>query len=256
VFQTHYAWDVLQFNLSPLVAEQPAFFASPEVRQAVALCTDRQALVEQLSGGQMQVADLYVPPVHPLYNPDATQYAFDPQAASDLLTQAGWLDTDNNPSTPRIAQGVEGVVDGAPFAVQYLVAEEAERQAAAKMLQADLQGCGIQAEIISQPAEEYLAPGPDGAVFGRKYDLAQFAWMAAVEPPCSLYLTSEIPGPYPDYPKGWGESTLAVTATRIANCWMLFTRCMTCRNMLKSMRRHRASLLKTCLPCRSIGITG
>ena len=204
VLQTHYAWDVLQFNLSPFVAEQPAFFASPEVRQAVALCTDRQALVEQLAGGRMQVADLYVPPVHPLYNPDATQYAFDPQAASDLLTQAGWLDTDNNPSTPRVAQGVEGVVDGAPFAVQYLVAEEAERQAAAKMLQADLQGCGIQAEIISQPAEEYLAPGPDGTVFGRQYDLAQFAWMAAVEPPCSLYLTSEIPGPYPDYPKGWG----------------------------------------------------
>jgi ABC-type transport system substrate-binding protein len=41
-------------------------------------------------------------------------------------------------------------------------------------------------------------------VFGRQFDLAQFAWMAAVEPPCYLYLTHEIPGPYPTYPKGWG----------------------------------------------------
>ena len=64
--------------------------------------------------------------------------------------------------------------------------------------------CGIQLEILSQPAEQYLAAGPDGPVFGRQFDLAQFAWMTAVEPPCSLYLTNEIPGPYPDYPKGWG----------------------------------------------------
>ncbi len=28
--------------------------------------------------------------------------------------------------------------------------------------------------------------------------------MTAVEPPCSLYLTNEIPGPYPDYAIGWG----------------------------------------------------
>jgi peptide/nickel transport system substrate-binding protein len=203
-FQSNNAWDLLQFNLNPLSAERPAFFASREVRQAVAMCVDRQALVEQLSAGQMQVADLYVPPGHPLYNLQAVQYHFDPQAASDLLAEAGWLDTDNDPSTPRIAQGVQGIADGTLFTVQYLVADDAERQSAAKMVQVDLQGCGIQVEIISQPVEEYLAPGPDGPVFGRQFDLAQFAWMAAVEPPCSLYLTNEIPGPYPDYPKGWG----------------------------------------------------
>ena len=28
--------------------------------------------------------------------------------------------------------------------------------------------------------------------------------MTALEPPCYLYLTNEIPGPYPEYPKGWG----------------------------------------------------
>lgn len=213
LFQANYAWDVLEFDLSPMEANHPAIFASREVRQAVAMCINRQALVDQLSGGQMQVADLYVPPAHPLYNPDAKHYTFDPHAASDLLTQSGWLDTDNDPSTPRIAQGVGGVTDGTPFVVQYLVSNEEERQAAAQMVQTDLQGCGIQVEILSQPAEEYLAAGPDGPVFGRQFDLAQFAWMTAVEPPCSLYLTNEIPGPYPDYPKGWG----GVNATGYSN---------------------------------------
>jgi peptide/nickel transport system substrate-binding protein len=41
-------------------------------------------------------------------------------------------------------------------------------------------------------------------VFGRRFELAQYAWMVTLEPPCSLYLSSEIPGPYPDAPKGWG----------------------------------------------------
>jgi len=204
VFQANYAWDVLEFDLSPLTAERPAFFANREVRQALAMCIDRQALVDRLSGGQMQVADLYVPPSHPLYNPEAKHYPFDPQAASDLLTASGWLDTDDDPATPRIAQGIEGVADGTLFTVQYLVSDEAERQAAAQMIQADLQECGIQVELLSQSTEVYLAAGPDGPVFGRQFDLAQFAWMTAIEPPCSLYLTNEIPGTYPDHLKGWG----------------------------------------------------
>lgn len=203
-FQTAFAWDVLVFDLNPLEADRTAFFAQREVRQAVAMCIDRQALVNRLSGGHMLVADLYVPPEHPLYNPEATHYAFDPRAASDLLTSSGWLDADNDPTTPRTAQGVVGVADGTTFIVQYLVSDDAERQAAAQMVQENLQQCGIQAEIVTQSAEEYLAAGPDGPVFGRQFDLAEFAWMTAVEPPCSLYLTNEIPGPYPDYPKGWG----------------------------------------------------
>jgi peptide/nickel transport system substrate-binding protein len=202
--QSGYAWEVLEFNLSPLSADRPAYFASRDVRQAVAMCIDRQALVDRISAGQMQVADLYVPGEHPLYNSQAKQYALDVQAASELLAASGWLDSDNDPSTPRIAQGVGNVPDGTPFAVQYLVSGEEERQAVAQMIQANLKQCGIQVEAIIQPVEDYLAAGPGGPVFGRQFDLAQFAWMNAVEPPCSLYLTSEIPGPYPDFPKGWG----------------------------------------------------
>jgi len=52
--------------------------------------------------------------------------------------------------------------------------------------------------------QEYLSAGPEGLVFGRQFDLAQFAWPASQEPPCSLYTSAEIPGPYPDYPQGWG----------------------------------------------------
>ena len=56
--QTAFAWDVLEFDLGRLDPDRPAFFASREVRQAVAMCIDRQALVDRLSGGQMLVAEI------------------------------------------------------------------------------------------------------------------------------------------------------------------------------------------------------
>jgi peptide/nickel transport system substrate-binding protein len=204
-FQSATAWDVLEFDVAPLAEDRMPFFANRAVRQAVAMCINRQALVDQLSGGQMQPASLYVPPSHPLYNAQAKQYSYDPQAAAELLTSSGWLDADNNPTTPRLAQGVEGIADGTPFMVQYLFSNDADSRSAAEIIQADLKQCGMQVELNPQPVEVYLAAGPGGPVFGRQFDLAQFAWMSsASEPPCSLYLTSEIPAEYPTSPKGWG----------------------------------------------------
>ncbi|MFZ2095037.1 MAG: peptide ABC transporter substrate-binding protein [Anaerolineales bacterium] len=203
-FQPAFAWDLIEFNITPLSADRPSFFASKEVRQAVAMCIDRQSLVNHLSAGHMQVADLYVPSEHPYYNPEAVHYSFDPQAASDLLSASGWLDVDNDSSTPRVSQGVEAIADGTAFSVQFLTSDDAEHQMAAQMIQSDLSQCGIQLNIEALPAQQFLASGPDGPVFGRQFDLAQYAWMTSIEPPCSLFLNNEIPGPYPDYPKGWG----------------------------------------------------
>jgi peptide/nickel transport system substrate-binding protein len=204
VYQQAFAWDLIEFDVTPYSADYPAFFASKEVRQAVAMCIDREALVDQVSSGHMQVADLYIPPEHPLYNPDAKQYSFDPQAASALLVNAGWVDVDNDPSTPRIAKAVQGIADGTAFNITYLTSDDPEHQTAAQLIQANLSQCGIQINIDTMPAQELLASGPEGLVFGRQFDLAQYAWMTSIEPPCSLFLSTEIPGPYPEYPKGWG----------------------------------------------------
>jgi peptide/nickel transport system substrate-binding protein len=44
------------------------------------------------------------------------------------------------------------------------------------------------------PAELY-APGPEGIVFGRKFDLAQYAWGSGTQPPCRFYESSQMPSP-------------------------------------------------------------
>jgi peptide/nickel transport system substrate-binding protein len=148
--------------------------------------------------------DSYVPPDQPLYNPDVNPNSFDPKKASDLLTAAGWLDSDNDPATPRVSSGVAGIPDGAQFEFTYLVSDDAQEQKTAQLVVASLAQCGLKADIATKTWEELLASGPDGPVFGRNFDLAQFAWTTSLEPACDLYLSDEIPGPYPEFPKGWG----------------------------------------------------
>lgn len=212
IFETGTAWEHVDFGIQPyqpvtdpaVPPANPSLFQARETRQAVAQCIDRQRLAEELFFGQTQVADSYVSPAHPLYNPEVRQYSFDPAAAAVLLDTAGWLDHDASPDTPRVAQGVLGVPDGTPFEFNYLTTGEAEKQLAAQILVESLAQCGIKMNVSQMPWEELLAAGPDGPVFGRNFDMAQFAWVTAVEPPCFLYTSAEIPGPYPEFAKGWG----------------------------------------------------
>ena len=206
-FETGTAWEHLDFGIeayNPAALTNPTLFQLPQVRQAVATCIDRERLATELFFGESQTPNTYVPPEHPLANPDVQQYAYDPQAAGNLLDSAGWLDMDQDPATPRVAQGVAGIVDGAPFVIELLTSDEAEKQTAAQIMQDSLAACGIELTVRSLPLEELYAPGPEGLVFGRAFQLAQFNWSNSYQPPCFLYLSSEIPGPYPDYARGWG----------------------------------------------------
>lgn len=198
------AWEHLDFGISSLNPSLLPLFQSKEIRQAVAMCVDRQRLVDELFAGKTSVLDSYVSPEHPLYNAQARQYRFDPQAGAALLDSLGWLDLDSDPATPRLAQGVSGVPDGTPFQFSLLTTDETEKQRAAQIIVESLAQCGLAVEISSQPWEVLYASGPEGQVFGRNFSLVQFGWTSSISPPCSLYTTQEIPGPYPQHPKGWG----------------------------------------------------
>ena len=51
----------------------------------------------------------------------------------------------------------------------------------------------IQVDVETTPPETLFAPGPEGVLFGRRFDLAQFAWRAQPDPLCDLFLSSQIP---------------------------------------------------------------
>jgi peptide/nickel transport system substrate-binding protein len=204
VVQKEIAWEQITFGITPFDSKKRSLFASKQVRQAVALCLDRSKIASEVLGDKNLVLDSYVLPDQPDYNPGIKRYESDPKKAAELLAASGWLDSDNDPATPRLSSGVAGIADGTPFEFAYLVSTDPEEQKTAGLVKESLAQCGLKANIETQAWDKLLASGPDGPVFGRSFDLAQFGWTTGLEPACNLYLSEEIPGPYPDFPKGWG----------------------------------------------------
>lgn len=61
----------------------------PNVRMALSLAIDRQAIVDNLYGGNGEVAAQFVPPAIWGHNPDIQDYGYDPDEARRLLQEAG-----------------------------------------------------------------------------------------------------------------------------------------------------------------------
>jgi peptide/nickel transport system substrate-binding protein len=187
-------WEHLDFGLAP-VAEysRQDFFGDVRVRQAVAQCIDRQTIVDEATVGLGEVTDSYLPLEHPLYAGTVlVHWDYDPGAGRARLEEVGWLDEDGD--GVRDAQGVQGVRAGTPFEVTLLTAaDDASSPQTARIVKAHLADCGIRVNIETRPEWEFLAPGPDGPLFGRRFDLAETAWQLGTVPPCGHYLSSEVP---------------------------------------------------------------
>lgn len=224
-FATGSAWEHIDFGIQPreyddgyqLGVDRPDFFSDVHMRQAFAMCMDRQALVETISFGQSILIDSYLPPQHPLYNPNVRNYDFDIEAGSRLLDEVGWVDDDNDPMTPRVAQNVTNVQDDTPLEVAYATTTSGLRPQIATIIQESLAHCGIQTNIQLYDTSEWFVDGPEGKLFGRQFDLGSYAWLVGIEPPCDLYLASKNPGPTSETwisiqdgverifgPSGWG----------------------------------------------------
>jgi peptide/nickel transport system substrate-binding protein len=206
-FVTGTTWEHADFNIQPVesIIDTGAFsgfvaagstdgpFGDVRLRQAIIQCIDRQSLVDTVLYGQSVVIDTYLPPNHPLFASDAKHWAYDTAAANALLDEIGWKDTDNDPATPRIAQGVTGVPNNTPLSFAYESTTAALRQQVTQLVAQNLAGCGIKANINLMPATQWFAAGPDGKLYGRLYDLGEFAWLTGVTPPCDLYLSTQLP---------------------------------------------------------------
>lgn len=196
------AWHQVKFGIQSL-SDDPSLFQDTGVRQAFATCINRRKMIAQLPEAP-RIADSFFPSRHPSFESDLPRYRYDPDEAARLLEEIGWVDEDNDAATPRTALNVEGVEDGRPLQATLLVSRSERAGKIAALIQDDLARCGVDVKVSALSPDELLGPGPDGPIFGRDFDMAHFAWTPANYRLCSLFLSSEIPGPYPDFPKGWG----------------------------------------------------
>jgi len=185
--------------------DRPDFFGDVVTRRAITMCMDRQAVVDTVMFGQSIVLDSYLPPQHPLFNPNVTAYTFDVAAGSALLEEAGWMDDDGDPVTPRTYAGTNpNIPAGTPLSINFWTTNATQRQQATQLMAQTMAECGIEAKLEYWTPGEFFADGPDGPIFGRRFDLGQFAWLTGVAPPCDLWITDQIPGPLEAGYAGWG----------------------------------------------------
>lgn len=219
-FGTGTVWEHVDFGIRPFAyddgyqpgADRPDFFGDVRTRQAIAHCIDRGAIEQQVLGGfSSGISASYIPVFHPLANLDVPTYPFDPATGSALLDAVGWIDHDGDPATPRVAQDVPNVPDGSAFSIHYWTTTSETRQRAAEIIKNSLASCGIEANLTFRGSEELFREEEGGPVFGRGFDLVQFAWLSGAIPQCDLFLSENIPGPPeavdadggPLHPAGW-----------------------------------------------------
>jgi peptide/nickel transport system substrate-binding protein len=174
--------------------DRPDFFGDKRTRQAIALCLDRQKVVDTVLYGLSQVPDTYLPPDHPLHNANVQTYEYNPASGNKILNDVGWIDKDNDPSTPRLAQSVTNVPVDTPLVLNYYTSSATQRHQVAEILTQSLAECGIGLNVIYLSASDLYGSGPTGPLFGRQFDLAEYAiGVNSLEPQCSWFTSSQIP---------------------------------------------------------------
>jgi peptide/nickel transport system substrate-binding protein len=147
----------------------------PQVRQAMAMAIDHQALIKVARQG---LADLlctdHPSALHPGYSPAFPCPEFDPATANKLLDDNGWV------------KGADGVRAKAGQRLEFEYSTTAsflpERTEVEAIVQRNLRAIGIKLDIQNYPFDTFFGPfltkgmasPPTGAVAG-KYDIAEFA---------------------------------------------------------------------------------
>jgi len=162
--------------------DRPDYFGDLRVRQAVAACLQPTALANAVLSEKL-LAELL---------PQWQDWTAGLDAEA-LLDQAGWIDADGDPTTPRLAQGVNGVHDTTPLSLNLVTGKAELDQQIGALITARLGDCGIEVHWQSLPTAELYAPGPEGVLFGRQFDLALLSWQTGGLDPCRLYLSKAVP---------------------------------------------------------------
>ncbi len=174
--------------------DRPDIFADAHTRQGIAYCLDRQSVVDNVLFGLTTVPTTYIPVEHPLYDPNIEEIPYDPAVGNSLLEQAGWRDLDGDPSTPRVAVNIANVKAGTPLQLNYYTTTATQRRQVVEILEQSLAQCsiGLNVEYFSQ--NDLYAPGPTGSLFGRHFDLIEYALgVIGFVPPCGWFTSAEIP---------------------------------------------------------------
>lgn len=126
------------------------------VRQAVAMAIDRQAIVDDLLLGLTKPVETLWDPLEggKWVSPDIEPWPYDPEAAKALLEEAGWVDSDGDGIREK---------DGQRLSLVYGSTIREIRQDIQAVAQQQLREVGIEIEIPSWDSDLFFASYTDGS---------------------------------------------------------------------------------------------
>lgn len=164
-----YDWSGQQYTYLAYNLASP-LFGDRRVRQAVAMATDRREIVRAVLLGRGRLLTGPFLPESWAYDADVKPFAHDPRAARELLSQAGWRDTDGDGVLDR---------DGRKFSFTVLTnGANDQRKMTCEVLQAQLARVGIDMRIQvmewSTLLKEFIHP--------RRFEAVLLGWNLALDP--------------------------------------------------------------------------
>ncbi|MCW5850733.1 MAG: peptide ABC transporter substrate-binding protein [Anaerolineae bacterium] len=157
------------------------------VRQAIATCIDRQAIVNNLYSGKSTVMNTMIPKEHWAYAGDANIkiYKYDEAAANKMLDDAGWA---MGADKIRAKGGVKMQLNLRSTSGNVL------RERSTQLIKAQLAKCGIDVTIELVPSTVWF--GEDTGLAVGDFELGIFAWVGQADPGGdTLYACDQIPTP-------------------------------------------------------------
>ena len=156
-------------------ARHPAF-ASRDVRRALSLVIDREAVIAALdmTGFAQKAYGPYGSLFETLAPPAPEGGDFDPAAAGELLDAAGWIDADGDGVREK---------DGQALAFELGVpADNDRRRDAAQLIQGQLAAAGVRADLASQEFNSLFARAR-----ARDYEAVFLGWQVGLDPDISFF---------------------------------------------------------------------
>ena len=173
--------DLVQYYWLALNQTDPRF-QDVRVRQAFEYAIDRNAIITAVEKGYGTPANsAIVPAFKAYYDPSHDgQYAFDPNKAKQLLTEAGWT------------LGADGMLqkDGQPFQFTMDVGQRGVLEPTNELIQQNLKAVGIQADLNPMEWNAYIQK----VVVNRDYTATVNWWVYPNDPDVFPYFHSSTAG--------------------------------------------------------------
>ena len=180
--------EQLVFNTNPLSVEgAQSLLAEVGTRQAIHACLNPGTFLTKFLDQEWleaRVADGV--------DINQVEHFSDLPDAAAKLEEVGWT-LQGATDGIRVAHGVPNVEDGTALRLTLLTGPSPQGVEIARLISETLAACGIAVNHQGLPVAELYAPGPNGQLFGRKFDMALLSWGKLPFPMCELYLSGQRP---------------------------------------------------------------